>query len=99
MNLIYFIITSLIIFLLIALRIRFVFKAAEDWNYYAYRYHHHVAVYHKNSTKEEALSKNKVSHNESLWICLLIWKVDRDTLFDYKPDFEDIYEIYILGNE
>lgn len=87
---------SFIIMCLMVLRINTIIDAFDDWNYYVYRYINHCKIHYTSEEKPpRKLRRNYASKREAVIIFFMFWKMDAARFFDYKPDHEDILELYI----
>lgn len=86
-----------ILICLMDLRQRVITQSIKDWNYYVYRYKNYCRINYTEAEKPMCrIDENEVTRAEAIMVFLMFWKIDSDYFWDYKPDWEEIHEIYIL---
>lgn len=94
MTLFYSILILIGLCLLVA-RANTVIDAFDDWNYYVYRYRNYCAVNYSDEEKHpDKVKRNYVSKTEAVLVFFMFWKVDTNNYFSWKPDWEEINELY-----
>ncbi len=87
MNLIFYLILSIIIFCLAYLRFIVVKQEAEEWNYRVYRYSKYCILHNQYCEDVEA---NVLTTAQVLFVFLMVWKFSPRYFFDLCPDWADI---------
>lgn len=91
-----FIILGLIFFCFMLTRAGLIVEMRTDWNYYVHRYDYYSRIHSDGSYSQEEINKNRVTIGEAVLVFFMIWKTNPYYFFDFKPDWEDIHELYIL---
>lgn len=97
MPLLLILLIATVIIFLIYLRIKIVFNAFSDWQYYVYKYKHYCALNYQSDKPTTEIEKNNANTSEAIMIFLMVWKINPDKFFSYKPDYDEIFENYILN--
>lgn len=91
------IILLLIFIAAFVMRLDKVLQARTDWNYYVYRYKNHCRIHYSQKEKSQlSIDENTITIAEAFLVAVMFWKINPDYFFDFKPDSEDIREMYLL---
>lgn len=97
MTIFYIILIACIMSCLVTMRMAVVLKAASDWTYYVYKYKHHCRLHYTEEEKPLCrINENELTRGEAILVFLMFWKINPAYFFDFKPDWDDIHELYIL---
>lgn len=94
MILLYIFLATAFVCLLMA-RINSIEEAMTTWNYYVYRYKNYCAVNYTEQEKPECrINANEITRADAILVFLMFWKIDSNNYFDFKPDYDEINELY-----
>ena len=76
-------------------RALYIDKAFNEWNHWCYRYERYCHIHYSYAEKPYCrIKENYLSRGDGILVWCMFWKINRETLFDYKPDWEEIIELY-----
>ncbi len=85
-----------IVLCLLIMRTNTIIDAFDDWNYYVHRYENYCGVNYSHEEKHpRKVRRNYVTKTEAIAVFFMFWKMDRDYFFSWKPDHDEILELYI----
>ncbi len=77
------------------LRAKVVSEAFEQWNYHCYKYISHCRMKYSEEEKPICqINENSLTRAEGVMVWLMFWKVNKNKFFDFKPDWEEIHNLY-----
>lgn len=91
------IISLLVFFCLLYLRITVVIDEWKTWNYHCYRYKSFCQIQYSEEEKPSCdVEQNVVNKAECILVIIMFWKLWPERFFDFKPDWHEIHEKYYL---
>jgi hypothetical protein len=73
-----------------------VIAAFDDWNYFVHRYVTYCGVNYSHEEKHpNRIQNNYVTKTEAFLVFFAVWKMDATYYFSFKPDADEIIEMYI----